>query len=304
MALLVISVSSLAFVFVMILFYSTAVQSDHKKARLHTIGNAKQLILDEELEKPFLERVFKPLFASILKLLTKLIPHSKNGRLQNTEKNLSLAGLHIGANEYLAARIMLTVVLIIISVVVGVSISAGVQVVFLFVLFSIVLSLLFPVYFIKFRIRRRQEEILHQLPDVMDLLSVSIEAGLGFDAAMGKIGEKLKGLLVEEFNSALGEIQLGKPRREALKNMADRNPVDEFRTFIGSIIQAEQLGIPIKNVLNTQSQQMRVNRKQRAQEKAMKAPVKMLLPLLLFIFPVLFIVLLGPTVLQLLEQFG
>jgi tight adherence protein C len=166
------------------------------------------------------------------------------------------------------------------------------------------LSVIVPNLYLGFRIKKRQAEISGQLPDVLDLICVSMEAGLGFDAALVRIGERLKGLLVSELNTVHSEIKLGKPRREALRSMSERNSVEELSTFIGSIIQAEQLGIPINNVLKTQAKEIREKRRKESQAKAMKAPVKMMLPLVMFIFPVLFIILLGPTIIDLIDQFG
>lgn len=143
----------------------------------------------------------------------------------------------------------------------------------------------------------------NQLPDVIDLLCVSMEAGLSFDSALARINERLSGILVDELNFILTEIQLGKPRRIALKNLMDRSSVEELNTFISAVIQSDQLGISIKNVLYSQSQHLRNFRRQKAEEQAMKAPVKMMIPLLVFVFPVLFIVLLGPTIINLIQQF-
>ena len=174
----------------------------------------------------------------------------------------------------------------------------------LIVLFSVLFSLIIPTLFLKLKINKRQGAIANEMPDVMDLLCVSMEAGLGFDAAMVKIGERLSGVLVAELNIAQTEINYGKPRREALKSLSERNSVEELKTFVGSIIQAEQLGIPINQVLKAQAEELRIKRRQRAEEKAMKAPVKMMIPLVVFVLPVLFIVLLGPTILQVIDQFG
>jgi tight adherence protein C len=139
------------------------------------------------------------------------------------------------------------------------------------------------------------------LPDILDLLSVSVEAGLGFDAALQKVVEKTKGPLTMEFEKTLQEINIGKSRREALRDMQARVNADDVTTFLGSIIQADQLGVSITNVLRIQSKQVRENRKMRAEEKAQKAPVKILIPLVLFIFPTIFIVLLGPAAIQLID---
>ena len=146
--------------------------------------------------------------------------------------------------------------------------------------------------------RQRSESILKSLPDVLDLLSVSVEAGLGFDAALQKVVEKSQGPLADEFDTALNEIRMGKPRREALRDMARRVEVDDVSTFVGAVVQADTLGVSISNVLAVQAEQVRQKRRQRAEEKAQKAPVKILIPMLFFIFPTIFIVLLGPALLQ------
>ncbi|MER3457530.1 MAG: type II secretion system protein, partial [Chloroflexota bacterium] len=150
-----------------------------------------------------------------------------------------------------------------------------------------------PVLWLNSKIRRRQGEIVKALPDALDLLTVCVEAGLGFDAAMAKVNEKWDNELSLAFGRVLQEIRLGRLRREALRDMA--NP--DVTTFVAAIIQAEQLGVSIAKVLRIQSDQMRVRRRQRAEENAQKAPVKILFPMVLLIFPSLFIVLLGPAAL-------
>lgn len=151
---------------------------------------------------------------------------------------------------------------------------------------------------------QRRDRILKSLPDMLDMLSVSVEAGLGFDAALQKVVEKIEGPLSSEFQRTLNEIKLGKPRREALKDLSVRLEVDDVSTFISSLIQADQLGVSIANVLRVQADQVREKRSQRAEEKAQKAPVKILIPLVFFIFPAIFIILLGPAVIQVIDIFG
>jgi tight adherence protein C len=153
------------------------------------------------------------------------------------------------------------------------------------------------------RIQRRKQEVELALPDLLDLLTVSVEAGLGFEGALMKIIEKTNGLLTDEFLTVLREIKMGKARREALKDMATRLNVDMLSNFIGSIIMAEQLGISIANILRIQSVEMRQKKRQKAEETAMKAPIKMLIPMVFFIFPAIFIVLLGPAVIQIMRAF-
>jgi len=171
------------------------------------------------------------------------------------------------------------------------------------ILIGFVLGHLSPNFWLKSKIRKRQEEIIRTLPDIMDLIMVSVEAGLGFDAAMAKVVEKQKGVMAEEFNNVLQEIKVGKPRRQALKDMAAKNNVEDLSNVIASLVQADQLGISMGSVLRNQANQIRQKRKQRAQEKAQKAPVKIMIPLVFFIFPSVFIVILGPAFLNIMEAF-
>ncbi|MDW7675951.1 MAG: type II secretion system F family protein, partial [Bacillota bacterium] len=150
----------------------------------------------------------------------------------------------------------------------------------------------------------RKQFIQNELPDVLDLLTISVDAGLGFDAALVKVVEKTDGVLKGEFSKLLQEIKKGKARKNAMKDMAERCQVNDLSTFVGALVQADQLGVSISNILRIQAEQMRLKRRQLAQEKAMKAPIKMLFPLIFFIFPTIFIVLLGPALIQLFETFA
>jgi tight adherence protein C len=161
-----------------------------------------------------------------------------------------------------------------------------------------------PDYYLKVKTRGRLESIQAQMPDILDLLCVSVEAGLGFDAALGKVAEKLEGALVEEVSIMLQEMRIGESRAQALKNFAERLDLPETTAFSRSIIQADQLGISLGRILRVQAQDMRNKRQMAAEEKAMKAPVKMLFPTVLFIFPAMFIVVLGPAVLTVIGVFS
>lgn len=161
-----------------------------------------------------------------------------------------------------------------------------------------------PNLWLKSKIKQRREDILRSLPETLDLIMVSVEAGLGFDAAMMKVVEKQKGVLAEEFNLVLQEIKIGKPRRDALRDMAKKNNVEDLNNVIASLVQADQLGISMGSVLRNQSNQIRQKRKQRAQEQAQKAPVKIMIPLVFFIFPSIFIIILGPAFIQIMEYFS
>ena len=153
------------------------------------------------------------------------------------------------------------------------------------------------------RIKGRQTELRLALPNALDLLTISVEAGLGFDAAIGRLVEKFKNALSDEFAQVLNEIRLGRPRLEALDDMGRRSGVEELHTFIQALIQSEQLGVGIAKVLRIQSEEMRRRRRQRAEEKAAQAPLKMLFPMIGCIFPTLFIVLMGPAVIIIIHTF-
>jgi tight adherence protein C len=172
---------------------------------------------------------------------------------------------------------------------------------YMFVIWGFFLGYLLLYFFLKARISARQNGISRELPDVLDLLTISIEAGLGFDAALQRVVQKSQGPLAQEFNQSLQEMRMGKTRKEALKDLALRNEVEDLNNFISAIIQADQLGVAIGNVLRTQSEHIRMVRRQRVEEKAGKAPIKMLIPMVLFIFPTIFLIILGPSFIQISE---
>jgi tight adherence protein C len=151
--------------------------------------------------------------------------------------------------------------------------------------------------------KRRREEVRAQLPDALDLLAVSVEAGLGFDGAMGKITDHMDGALTEEFALALSEMRVGESRPDALRKMAERVPAPELAAFVRAIIQADQLGMSLGRILRVQAADSRLRRQAAAEERAMKAPIKMLFPTVLFIFPAMFLVILGPAFLNLAKVF-
>ncbi len=152
--------------------------------------------------------------------------------------------------------------------------------------------------------KERRLSIEHEMPDALDLITVCVEAGISFDGALGTIVEKMEGPLSEEFKKTIGEMKLGVNRKQALSNMGERCDVPELTSFLAAVIQADELGVSIANVLRIQSIQLREKRKQKVQEKAMKAPIKILFPLIFFIFPAIFVVILGPSVIRMIDIFG
>lgn len=162
----------------------------------------------------------------------------------------------------------------------------------------------FPFFWLKRLIRQRQKAILQSMPDVLDLLCVSVQAGLGFDGALGKVTAKLKGPLIDEFERLLQELRMGVTRRQALTRLARRCGIQEMQLFTAAIIQADKLGVGMAQTLEIQSGNMREARRQRAKEEAAKLPVKILFPTMIFIFPVMFVVVLGPAIVSLINSMG
>ena len=160
-----------------------------------------------------------------------------------------------------------------------------------------------PDFVISGKARSRKDRIRAELPDALDLMAVSVEAGMGFDGAISKLTEHMHGPLADEFALTLGEIRIGESRQDALKKLADRNGTPELSSFVRSIIQADQLGISLGRILRVQATDSRLKRQAAAEEKAMKAPIKMLFPTVLFIFPAMFLVILGPAFLNLSKIF-
>ena len=161
-----------------------------------------------------------------------------------------------------------------------------------------------PEFWLGRKMRARSYAMILQLPDALDLLTISVEAGLGFDAALSKVVEKMEGPLIDEYRQALAEVRMGRSRRDALRDVANRADAQPVSNFIGAIVQAEQLGVPIAKVLQIQSNQLRIERRQRAEEAAAKAPVKMLFPMVGCIFPTIFIVILGPAIIKVMGGVG
>ncbi len=248
----------------------------------------------EHLNQPFSQRVLRPMWEKLQHL---------GKRLSSPERKLSYQKKLIAAGEPYGLDAEGLVVL-------KYGFMSGLALTGIFianVTTAIILGIvgyLLPDLLLKAWKNERRDKILKSLPDVLDMLSVSVEAGLGFDAALQKVVEKIEGPLSSEFQRTLNEIKLGKPRRESLKDLAARVEVDDVSTFISSLVQADQLGVSIANVLRVQADQVREKRSQRAEEKAQKAPVKILIPLVFFIFPAIFIILLGPAVIQMIKTFG
>ncbi len=266
--------------------------------RLAEYGAREQAVTLEEIELslPFSQRIVLPFLNGIAQFMARFTPQRS---LESARHNLELAGnpYNLTASQFWAARAAAAVILGgLIGLLMFVTKAAWTQRI-LYPLLAIAIGFFLPVLWLSSQISRRKNSIIKALPDALDLLTVCVEAGLGFDAAMQKVTEKWKDDLAMAFGRVLQEIRLGKMRREALRDMADRMDVTDVTSFVAAIIQADQLGVSIAKVLRIQSDQMRVRRRQRAEEKAHQAPVKMLFPMVFLIFPSIYIVLLGPAIL-------
>jgi tight adherence protein C len=275
---------------------------DPVQARLTSLTSGPTQSLEElELRRPLLERTLRPFLGRMTRVGQRL---ASPARVSRTERRLAMAG-HPGAMrtvDFLGLKLLLAAAGAIGGfVVVGVLARnplAG-------VLVAVVLAGLLYVgleFWLGRAIGARQHRILIAMPDVLDLLTISVRSGLGFDGALAKVVEKTNGPLSDEFARALAEIRVGRPRRDALRDLIERTAVPGLSAFVGAIIQAEQLGVPIAKVLQVQSEQLRIERRQHAEELANKAPIKMLFPLVGCVFPSMFIVILGPALILLLEN--
>jgi tight adherence protein C len=275
---------------------------DPLEDRLLAYGERQEQIesLEEaELSLSFKDRVIIPLAEKLANLTARFTPQQQ---LEEARKMLELAGQDTDPTQFFLQRIIMTIVFgggaaFLLFVVTG----TGGNTALMLTAALTGLGYYFPLLSLRSKIQKRQENVVRALPDALDLLVICVEAGLGFDAAMGKVYEKWDNELALAFGRTLREVQLGKARRDALRDMADRIDVADLNTFVAAIVQAEQLGVSMAKILRVQSDQMRVKRRQRAQEKAQQAPVKMMIPMVLLIFPSLWIVLLGPAVLQLMD---
>ncbi|MDQ0256980.1 tight adherence protein C [Evansella vedderi] len=290
------------------LFLFRGEKKDRIRSRVTTVfqGNYTEATTDEkdEIKKlSFSKRIVAPVWKKMKGSTQKKI---SNEKLEKIENKLLQAGSPFGMTpgDY---RILQIVVMILLPVLFGfyayILDSTNTGFIVMLVFGGIICGLFLPSFYLKVKTNSRNKLASKELPDFLDLVTVSIEAGLGFDSALTKVVEKRQGVLSYEFQICLEEMRLGKTRREALSGVRNRLNNSDVKSLIGSIIQAEQLGIGLVQTLRVQSLEVRQRRKQRAEEAAMKAPVKMLFPLVIFIFPCIFIVILAPAVLQFLNGF-
>jgi tight adherence protein C len=269
--------------------------------RLQTYGGLRPLTVEEvELEQPFAQRVLRPALARIGSLLSRSTPAKAR---QNLANQLELAGspLNLAPEDFGAVRMIAAVVGAAVGLLLGLLLANPVYFVISLAIGTI-LGYYLPVMWLKQKVDGRRAEIQKALPDAMDLMVIAVDAGLAFDSALTRVTEKYKNALSQEFAKMLREVSLGRPRMEAMDDLGRSSGVDDLHNFIQAVIQSEQFGTGIGKILRIQADEMRRKRRQRAQEKAAQATLKMMLPMVGCIFPTLWIVLLGPAGLILLHS--
>jgi tight adherence protein C len=271
--------------------------------RLNQFAERPRTLEELELEQPFYDRAVKPIVANLTRFFGKLTPKQGAEKLR---QQMVLAGnpYNMGAAEFTGMRLMSGMVLGGLGA--GLAWLGGSNTVniLMYGVVALMMGYLLPVFWLGRRIKKRKHIILKTLPDAIDLMTISVEAGLAFDGAMQRVAEKWDNALSAEFSRAISEMRVGKLKRDALKEMVVRTGVNDLATFVASIIQADQLGVSISKVLRIQSEQMRIRRRQRAEEKAHAAPILMMIPLVFLIFPATYIIILGPAVPKMMSAFG
>jgi tight adherence protein C len=281
-------------------------QGDLLEARLAQFaeaGRAPTTLAEVEMSLPFFDRVVRPFLDKVGHRLNR---NAGSGGTDALQEKLNLAGRPWGltASGFLALRLIS--MLLFTSIGLALALFAALTMPLLAAVpgAGLIFGYLGPQLVVARRIKKRQKSILLALPSALDLLTISVEAGLSFDAALARVVDKYDNEFSRELTIMLNEVRLGRPRLEALDDVARRCKVEELSNFIQAIIQSEQLGVGVANVLRIQSEEIRRKRRQRAEEQGQKAPLKMLFPMVGCIFPTLFIVLLGPAVIEVAHQFS
>jgi|HigsolmetaAR202D_1030399.scaffolds.fasta_scaffold00684_18 tight adherence protein C len=263
----------------------------------------RPLSLEElELQQPFFQRVIVPMTKSFLSFIGKYGPKQSAERLKVSLQQAGNPG-NITPVMFTGIRMALCIILLIFVGAVTFPSMEFTQAL-MYTAIGSVIGFLMPGIWLGQEIKKRKTNIVKALPDALDLLTIAVEAGLAFDSGIQRVAEKWDNELSKEFRRVLQDMRLGRTRRDALKDLAERTGVEDVQTFTAAIIQADQLGVSMAKILRVQSDQMRIRRRQRAEELAQKAPVKMLFPMVFLIFPALFVVILGPAVPRITQAFG
>lgn len=283
-------------------------EEDNNLRRKKSIGKETVKTSYKNVDTSFYDRVIKPIVDKVSQSdrygenATKNVKRQK----QNDETALKLrkAGMHISASSFNFFKTAFTVVMIVLSLGITAVLFSVTEYAIYIGLAGVALGVVGPSLYLTSQVRSHQNAIKDQLADTIDLMSVCMEAGLSFDASLVKISERMEGPFIDELVTVFKQIQLGKNRNEALKDMADNSDIPELKTFISAVIQANQMGIPITNVLQAQAEQLRMNKEEEIKEVAAKVPTKMTIPTVVFILPTIFVIILGPVVFNVMDTFG
>ncbi len=275
---------------------------DPIEERLNLIVRTRTLE-EIEMQAPFMERFVKPLAGQSAKVMSRLTP---SGALETTQRQLLFAGYsgRLQVSDYLGIKGLATVLGVGLAIALSLLTGASTVVSLVLILFFGGIGYVGPDLWLRGEISKRRDQIQRALPDAIDLLTISVEAGLGFDLALARVVSKSDNALTREFARVIQEMRIGVARRDALRALVERTGLEDLSTFITAIIQAEQLGASIASVLRIQAAEMRVRRRQRAEKLAHEAPIKMLFPMAFLIFPPIFIVVLGPAIPKVLKTFA
>ncbi len=273
-------------------------EDDPLQTRINEYASREEAVSIEEIEMslPLTDRILVPLVKAVSDLIVRYTPQST---LERTAKQLEQAGTRrLSAAEFWLIRGVATIFLGLLFFFAMGRFGTDPRNRLLFTLVIAALGFMLPQMLLRSTIDRRRSAVVRKLPDALDLMTICVDAGLTFDGAMARVDEKWDDPLARDFGRVIYEMQLGKSRRQALRDMQERMDVADVTSFVASVLQADQLGVSVGRVLRIQSEQMRLRRRQRAEERAQQASIKMLFPLIFMIFPSMFIVLLGPAVLQ------
>lgn len=288
----------------------TSKKTLHKEAIRNRVVNIEKksarnrLFEEDEMSKPFADRVLKPLANMLVQSISKLLPAGEDQNNEKMKKTLQQAGWSITVNDYNAILLACIFGCAGLGALMGFSMEVELTQLILYIAIGAYAGFAILRFVVTSAGTKRKKALERQLPDMLDLLSVSVEAGLGFEQALFEITKNMDGPLIDEVAVTYREMSMGRPRREALILLGERCNSDDVKSFTGALVQAGQLGISISNVLQSQSEALRRTRQNRIREEASKLSTKILFPMLVFIFPVLFIVLLGPALLNIMETLG
>lgn len=259
--------------------------------------------LTTEVDRPFSERVLEPLQARALGVGRRLSGADSADRIR---RKLDLAGNPRGwdVDRVVSGKVIGAVVGLVVGVVLALLFGLSTPTLVVTVLAGLVLGFLAPGLYLYQKAYDRSQQITRDLPDAIDLMTISVESGLGFDAAVQQVARNTAGPVAEEFARVLREMQIGQGRASALRAMAERTDVADLKSFVSAMVQADSFGIPVAVVLRIQAQEMRVKRRQRAEEKAQQVPVKITVPLIFFILPCLFVAVMGPAAIGIMDGLG